>query len=572
MSERPADPGPIVLFDGVCNLCHASVTWMIEHDPKGRLHFASLQSDFGKSLLAGLPSPPTADSIVLVDAAGTHVESDAALRTLAHLGLPWSLASVARILPRALRDGVYRWIARNRYLWFGRQQVCIRPRPELEGRFLDASELRTSNEVPLDTEIRRTVASTSVPRFLHRSLLAYLMLFCFPFPFGAIPGTDLPNDAWESLKRMVVVPAAQLFFGITITVFPGGSGDTTYNYVELFLYVVTALAIALVWHVRARGSSVSPRTNSFAMTWLRFALASILLSYGWIKVFPLQMPPPGPDRLMNPIGETSPMGLLWTFLGAGAAYQVFGGLLEAISGFLLLFRRTTLAGLLLGVPVLTNVVVMNFCFDVPVKIFSSILLLSALVLLVPYLPRAAALLLNLPSEPVTPWPSPWPKAFPPRALAWAKAVFVVLFAFLPGYDAWQNWQTIRATRAAGGLLQGIYRVESFVRDGTPVTADSDTRWLRVGFNRDRVGSIQWASGSAHRFDMEVDKEKRTLSITHRGEKETKTLAYDFLDDGRLRLEGDVEGAHVVAVLRRDETPSVLLSRGFHWINEVPFNR
>ncbi len=93
-----------------------------------------------------------------------------------------------------------------------------------------------------------------------------------------------------------------------------------------------------------------------------------MLSYGLIKVIPTQVPAPGPERWIEPLGEFSPMGLLWTFLGASSAYEIFCGLVETAGGVLLLFRRTAFLGALTSAAALSNVALLNFCYDVPVKI------------------------------------------------------------------------------------------------------------------------------------------------------------------------------------------------------------
>ncbi len=129
---------PVILFDGVCNLCNGAVTWVIERDNRAYFRFASLQSGAARSALSDAGAPAIMpDSIVLLDADGVHVRSDAALRIAARLGMPWSLLSLARIVPRVLRDAVYDFIARNRYRWFGRRDVCMLPTAGVADRFLD---------------------------------------------------------------------------------------------------------------------------------------------------------------------------------------------------------------------------------------------------------------------------------------------------------------------------------------------------------------------------------------------------------------------------------------------------
>lgn len=129
---------PVVLFDGVCNLCSDYVQFLLERDDAGRLRFASLQSPPGERLLAscGYEADPLA-GIVLVDQAGCHRKSDAVIRIAQHLGAPYSILRLGRVIPRRLRDWLYDVVANRRYQWFGTREECLRPTPERESRFLD---------------------------------------------------------------------------------------------------------------------------------------------------------------------------------------------------------------------------------------------------------------------------------------------------------------------------------------------------------------------------------------------------------------------------------------------------
>jgi predicted DCC family thiol-disulfide oxidoreductase YuxK len=141
MDQPPQNQGPIVLFDGDCNLCNASVQWILRRDRRARFRFGSLQSKAGRAALAahGLPEAQI-DSLVLLDGGRAFLRTDAALRIAIGLGLPWSLCAPMLLVPSFLRDLSYRLVARNRYRWFGRRETCMVPRPELRARFLDANE------------------------------------------------------------------------------------------------------------------------------------------------------------------------------------------------------------------------------------------------------------------------------------------------------------------------------------------------------------------------------------------------------------------------------------------------
>jgi predicted DCC family thiol-disulfide oxidoreductase YuxK len=139
-----AAANPIVLYDGVCGLCNRSVQFLLKHDKAGRFRFASLQSDFAEKVLGrhGL-DPKDLDTVHVVENYEQPDErvlqrSDAVLRAGRELGGFWSVcASVARVVPRALRDVVYRLIATNRYRMFGKYDACMLPDPNHRSRFLD---------------------------------------------------------------------------------------------------------------------------------------------------------------------------------------------------------------------------------------------------------------------------------------------------------------------------------------------------------------------------------------------------------------------------------------------------
>ncbi|MFN5169650.1 MAG: thiol-disulfide oxidoreductase DCC family protein [Cyclobacteriaceae bacterium] len=127
---------PVILFDGVCNLCNSSVQFVIRNDPSGHFRFAALQSDFARDQLKKFQVADGLDSIVLIEDGVLYTRSTAALRVSRHLR-GWSWLYAFRWVPRFLRDAVYNLIARHRYRLFGRQQECMLPTPELRARFIN---------------------------------------------------------------------------------------------------------------------------------------------------------------------------------------------------------------------------------------------------------------------------------------------------------------------------------------------------------------------------------------------------------------------------------------------------
>jgi predicted DCC family thiol-disulfide oxidoreductase YuxK len=132
-------PGtPIILFDGVCNLCNGWVQFIIKRDARALFRFAALQSRAGQRILTqyGL-CPQLLDSMVLIDAGSVFTKSDAVLRIVGYLPGMWPLLGLLRIVPRWLRNGAYDRIAENRYRWFGKKDACMLPTGNVAHRFLE---------------------------------------------------------------------------------------------------------------------------------------------------------------------------------------------------------------------------------------------------------------------------------------------------------------------------------------------------------------------------------------------------------------------------------------------------
>lgn len=128
---------PILLFDGVCNLCSGAVQFIIEHDTAAQFRFASLQSPFAQALLVQYHlADKKMDSVILIYQGKAYLYADAPLQVAMLLGGWWKLAYVFKIIPSTLRNVIYKWIARNRYAWFGKKTACWIPTPSLKARFL----------------------------------------------------------------------------------------------------------------------------------------------------------------------------------------------------------------------------------------------------------------------------------------------------------------------------------------------------------------------------------------------------------------------------------------------------
>ena len=129
---------PIILFDGVCNLCNSAVNFVIKRDKKSTIKFAVLQSSIAQKLVKDQPIKDNdLSSFVFVEKGKILTRSTAAFHVCRYLTGIWPLMYGFIIIPKLIRDGIYNWVAKNRYHWFGKKDKCMVPTPEIKARFLD---------------------------------------------------------------------------------------------------------------------------------------------------------------------------------------------------------------------------------------------------------------------------------------------------------------------------------------------------------------------------------------------------------------------------------------------------
>lgn len=167
-----------------------------------------------------------------------------------------------------------------------------------------------------------------------------------------------------------------------------GSGDRTFDYFNIATSMFTAVAAGSVWAVLDRNRDNTTAVLNWFVLYLRISLGLVMISYGVSKIYPSQFPAPSLIRLMETFGNTSPMRLLWTFMGASPVYSMFGGAAELAGGILLFLPYFWYLGALIIMGVMANVFALNVAYDVPVKSFSLSLFLAAAIVV---LSRAPAL-------------------------------------------------------------------------------------------------------------------------------------------------------------------------------------
>jgi predicted DCC family thiol-disulfide oxidoreductase YuxK len=134
-NDTAQDKG-IILFDGVCNYCNYMVNFVLKRDKKDRFLFAPLQSEKGQQLRRQYNIAETIDSFIYIENEQASIYSTGVLKVCRRLGALWPVLSVLLVVPVFIRDGVYKWVARNRYKWFGKKETCMVPTPEVSKKFL----------------------------------------------------------------------------------------------------------------------------------------------------------------------------------------------------------------------------------------------------------------------------------------------------------------------------------------------------------------------------------------------------------------------------------------------------
>lgn len=404
-------------------------------------------------------------------------------------------------------------------------------------------------------------------------LCIYLGLYVAPFPIDHIPVLGpLVSDGWRALWATLVPWYGEHVLGIEqpLVNVPSGSGDTTFKWVRIAVFAALAVALAALSTLRLGAREPAP-----ARLWIRilvrYYLAANMLNYGLAKVLVLQFQPPTLDRLAQRFGDASPMGLLWTFMGYSPAYTIFTGVLEILGGLLLLSRKTTLAGALLLVGVLANVVMLNLCYDVPVKQFSIHLLAMALLLLAPQRRRLWGLLSGA-ATPATAPEEPFPS--PRGRRAWR--IFAVALGLCLIVLQLQRQLGFRGQWTASSPLYGLYDVVSMSRRGEPVEPYLSSRWRWIVFDRRGNLTLLNEDGAEVTARAVIDEATQTITLKpRRGTRLTSsgTLRYTLGPAGALHLVGELSGSDVEVLADGVDPERFLLTRQrFRWVQETPFNR
>jgi len=429
-------------------------------------------------------------------------------------------------------------------------------------------------------ETSATPPWTLATRIAFRFCFVFFSLYCLSTQIItsliAIPTVDFPDpSSIPPWRQLITFTATHIFRHKDPLVFTGsGSGDKTVDFVLLFCLLAISLPATAIWSVADRRRASYSVLHKWFILCLRFALAGQMLSYGFAKAVPLQMPFPGLFTLIEPFGNFSPMGVLWSSVGASQHYEIAAGCLELLGGLLLFIPHTATLGALISLADMSYVFLLNMTYDVPVKLLSFQLVLLSLFLLAPDFRRLANFFfLNRTAE-----PSPKPPLFrSPRANHIAFAVQALFAIWLITANIWGariEWRKY-GPGAPKPALYGIWDVEQFSTDGQlrpPLLTDND-RWRRIIFDR-YLAAAQQLNDAESYYTATIDTKKNTIALTQRrGNNQKLNFTFARPAPDQLILDGDLNGHKTHIQLRiEDRNKFLLVTRGFHWIQEYPFNR
>jgi hypothetical protein len=422
---------------------------------------------------------------------------------------------------------------------------------------------------------------SNAKRVAFRFCFLYFGLYCFYTQIStaliSIPNMEIgdPSAFWP-MRQIVFWIAAHIFRARLPLVYTGsGSGDKTFDWVMTFFLLVFCAAATLIWSVLDRRRENYVTIYKWFRLFIRFALASQMIGYGIDKVVPLQMPFPYLARLLEPFGNFSPMGVLWASVGASPAFETYVGCAEAFSGVLLILPRTTMLGALIALCDMTHVFMLNMTYDVPVKLFSFHLILMSLFLLAPDFKRLANVLLL--DRAVA--SSAHPELFKSRrANRIAFTVQVVFGLWMIGsslYGARDSWRTYGGGRPKSALY-GIWNIDELSIDGqlrSPLVTDYD-RFRRAVFDfQDRMAFQRMDDTFAY-FAASINLADKTLVLTKGSDKNWKSnFTFKHPAADQLILDGQMDNHKMHLQLHLvDRDKFMLVNRGFHWVQEYPFNR
>jgi uncharacterized membrane protein YphA (DoxX/SURF4 family) len=405
----------------------------------------------------------------------------------------------------------------------------------------------------------KTKNRNTLLRFLHLYGISYIYLFMLTSQFSPLKGIYKTGVLWGCKN---IFNDKQVEY-IKIT----GSGDTTLDYWVIIVNLIFAAVVAFIVILTDKKQRTFKDLHWLTVVVVRYYIAMIMLSYGFSKLHDGQFPPNSIDRLEEKIGDISPMGMVWTMMGASTGYTFVSGLLEVIGGLLLFFRRTKTFGALFSMTIMINVALLNFFYDVPVKIFSSHIVLSCVFIVSG---DAKALyrffILHQPSQ-LRFHPRNSDKKWKRNTLTALKCLVLCLLIFTSSPGLFYKSPTLP--------IEGAYTVEKFVTKNEDLSRpiNDSISWKKLLISYPGWTDIILNDDSVNTFEAVINTKEKTVILRKPDwDNIYANLRYSIEKDYTI-FTGKIGSDSVrIETKRKNKEDYRLNKRGFHWISEYPFNK
>lgn len=407
-----------------------------------------------------------------------------------------------------------------------------------------------------------------IKKYIFLAVFIYVILYCnsiqfiLSFLIGPLLELVIPSFA-EIINPDHIVSSVQT-----------GSGDTRFDYYLILFFAILAITLSLVISIIDYRRPNYKSLYKWLLLVLRYYLAYQMINYGLSKIFYLQFSEPSQVQLNQLVGDKSPMGLLWTFMGFSKPYTVFTGIAEFVGGILLLSRKTTLLGALVTFGVMSNVMMLNYCYDVPVKLLSTHMVIFSLIILSFYGKNIFNFFILNKTTSVYSIQDIIPASFA-RPKFYIKWIVLILFVGFQFYNM-NTYKQMRKSRTnSSEALAGIYEVRHFelYRDNE-LMEDPPPQiiWDEMSISKYGIANIELKESTGYRLLSEADTLNNKLKLKYYEDDTVGVnLDYKLSIGGTLYLNGPFKKDSISAILQNNGEFN-LTKQKFRWVQERPDNR
>lgn len=352
-----------------------------------------------------------------------------------------------------------------------------------------------------------------------------------------------------------------------------GSGDRTFDYVRLVFNIFLAIPTVLLWSILDKKKQSYNKLFYWFQIVIRSVLIVVMLLYGLAKLFKGQFADPSLELLLQNVGDMSPMGLAWTFMGHSMAYNIFIGFIEILGGILLLYRKTVTAGSVLIFGVMSNVAIMNLTYDIPVKLFSLHLVAMAFLLIVIDSHRIIQVFLRNKAVHTITFFRPSLNIILEKIILGGKVLIIALLGLTVVIQCFVRFD-MKDQLKEKSEFYGIWESQLFIKNNDtllPLVTDTfQWRYLIVNYKREAV--VKKMNDSIDRYHFEYNKSNSTISLRRKKDSALYLFSYKFTSPEGFQLKGMYgDDSLYIKFKKKLETDFKLINRKFHWINESTYN-